>query len=177
MERLLKHLERIGERQFVDVYLVESGGKTKKRYIGGLMDGVRAIPLLDGRLVLVRQYRAIKEAWLLEYPGGGVDEKEPKAAARAELEEEAGYAAESMEHLATVENDPATTGVTHYYLARELTHVGPKREPGEEGMETVTLTPAAVLEQIMSGEIRDAQTLIATFLLKEHNPELFTQAP
>ena len=82
------------------------------------------VPLLDdGRVVLVRQYRASIDELLLELPAGKLDVagEAPEAAAARELEEEIGKRAGKLERLARFYNTPGFTderGIL--YLATEL---------------------------------------------------------
>jgi 8-oxo-dGTP pyrophosphatase MutT (NUDIX family) len=65
----------------------------------------------SGELVFIWQYRFGSEALSLEIPAGVIDPSEsPEAAARRELLEETGYAAESFELLTVVEPNPPLHG-------------------------------------------------------------------
>ena len=93
------------------------------------------VPLTSrGSVVLVRQWRQPLETFTLELPSGGVDVGEdPEEAAGRELFEEAGYRAESLEHLASVHTSTGrSTEVCHLYrcLAVEGGR-GPRPEPAE----------------------------------------------
>jgi ADP-ribose pyrophosphatase len=72
-------------------------------------DWVNVVALTaDGEVVLVEQWRHGTREVTLEVPGGMVDSGEDlEAAARRELLEETGYAAEHLERLGTVEPNPA----------------------------------------------------------------------
>jgi len=72
-------------------------------------DWVNVIPLTpEGRVVLIRQFRAGIEAEALEIPGGMIEAGEdPAAAAARELTEETGYVPAALELLGTVRPNPA----------------------------------------------------------------------
>ncbi|HBY81096.1 MAG TPA: NUDIX hydrolase, partial [Cyanobacteria bacterium UBA11148] len=55
--------------------------------------GALAVPItLEGKLVLVRQYRFAVQGRLLEFPAGTIEHNEdPEATIRREIEEEIGY--------------------------------------------------------------------------------------
>ena len=77
---------------------------------------VSVVPLLeDDRVVLVRQYRAALDAWLLEIPAGkrDVPGEAPEVTAGRELAEEVGYVAAELELLLN-----AIT-VTHTWFMRD----------------------------------------------------------
>lgn len=100
-------------------------------------DWVNVVPVTeDGRVVLVRQYRAGTDAMTLEIPGGTLDEGEtdPAAAAKRELLEETGYLADELIFLGRVVPNPAIQGnYCHFYLAPGVKPVGPQHlDPNEE---------------------------------------------
>jgi len=100
-------------------------------------DWVNIVPVTDdGRVVLVRQYRAGMDAMTLEIPGGTMDEGEtdPAVAARRELLEETGYTADDFLYLGRVVPNPAIQGnFCHFYLASGARPTGPQNlDPSEE---------------------------------------------
>jgi ADP-ribose pyrophosphatase len=124
------------------------------------------IPVLDdGRLVMVKQYRYLRDEESLEFPCGGVKTgSDYLTSAAQELEEEAGYAATEM--IQAGEFNPCnglTNEMCHVYVARGLTHVGTKPDPTEE-FEHLELTPAEVDQRILSGEIWDGMSIAAWFI-------------
>ncbi|MCP3982544.1 MAG: (deoxy)nucleoside triphosphate pyrophosphohydrolase [bacterium] len=87
----------------------------------GRVDVALAVALRDGRM-LVRQRPAgshLAGSW--EFPGGKVERGEsPEQAARRELEEEAGLAAERLDHLTIVVHDYADAPLRfHVFVARD----------------------------------------------------------
>ncbi len=84
--------------------------------------------------LLVRQYRHGTKRFTLEIPGGMVDAGEdPAHAAARELLEETGYRAASIEHLGTVEPNPAIqNNRCHTYLALDCVEVAPLKLDGGE---------------------------------------------
>jgi ADP-ribose pyrophosphatase len=73
-------------------------------------------------VVLVEQFRSAVEGSIHEIPAGILEEGEdPAACARRELEEETGYRAASLTHLATLFMVPGTSAHRmHFYLAEGL---------------------------------------------------------
>ena len=65
------------------------------------------VPVLaDGRVVMEHVYRHPIQRTLLECPSGGLDGEASETAARRELEEETGYRARSLRHLACCSSAP-----------------------------------------------------------------------
>ena len=82
------------------------------------------IPVDDeGNVLLVRQYRKPTESSLLEAPAGGVEAGEiSEDTVLRELQEEVGYTASSLRHLASFWVAPGwATERMHAYLATGLT--------------------------------------------------------
>ena len=99
----------------------------------------------DDQVVLVRQWRQAAKLWVLEPPGGVVDEADIVAAGLRELREETGYAAARARHVGAMFTDPSrNTNRLHVMLAEGAVPASPPaREPGEEM--TVELLPLAAL--------------------------------
>ena len=130
---------------------------------------VAVVPLgEDGRVTLVRQFRAAVGSEVLELPAGTCDVagEDPARTARRELAEEAGLEAARLDHLATVLNSPGITDQrTAVYLARGLTPCATGREGTEErwmAVETVALDDVDRL--VATGALQDGITLLGLLL-------------
>lgn len=121
-------------------------------------------PVEQAAVLLVHQYRAAVDAWLLELPAGkrDVPGEPPEAAARRELEEEVGMRAGRMEELAQFYNSPGFCDEhSHLYLAQHLTPCDTSPQGIEEGAMTVERVGLAdALEMVGRGEIVDAKTIL-----------------
>jgi len=124
------------------------------------------VPRLDdGRIILIRCWRASVEKPLLELPAGTLEPGEPpiKTAGR-ELIEEAGYEAGEIVPLGDFYTSPGLSDeVMHAFFATNLKHVGQQLEPYEH-ITLVPVTPAAAFAALDSGELRDAKSMLALFL-------------
>ena len=125
----------------------------------------------DGRVPMVRQYRAALELELLEIPAGklDVDGEDPQVCAQRELAEEVGLAATDWELLCEFHNSPGFSDERHrVYLARGLSEVPHDRQGVEEAsmtIEWVDLADAVSLAR--TGEVKDAKTVIGLLLAHE----------
>jgi len=131
-------------------------------------DWVNVIALTpNGRVVLIRQYRAGTRAVTIEVPGGVVERGEaPLRAAQRELMEETGYSAPEWELLGQVQPNPAfQTNTTHTYLARGATRTASPSPDENEEIEVEECQLAEVAAQIRDGRIRHALVLCAFFHL------------
>jgi ADP-ribose pyrophosphatase len=119
----------------------------------------------EGRILLVRQYRAPADANLLEVPAGSIDaDEEIEAAAQRELQEEVGMRAGSLRRLGGFYSAPGyCTEFLHVFLCGDLTE---SRLAGDEDeqIEVERRTLAQALAAIASGEIRDAKSVAGLLL-------------
>ncbi len=125
---------------------------------------VAVVPVVDGAVVLIRQYRAPVDAALLELPAGKLDVpgEDPEAAAARELEEEIGYRPGSLEPLATFFTGPGFTDeymrvyVATGCIATPMHPHGPEEQAAEIVHVPVDDLPAL----IAAGDVADAKTLV-----------------
>jgi 8-oxo-dGDP phosphatase len=130
---------------------------------------VGVLPLHDDATVtLVTQYRAALDGDVVEIPAGLRDvEDEPQAhTAERELAEEAGLAAERVEHLVSFHNSPGCSDeLVDVYLATGLRAVADDRQGIEEHHMSVTRIPLVdAVAMVRDGRITDAKTVIALLL-------------
>ncbi|MEM2617686.1 MAG: NUDIX hydrolase, partial [Thermofilaceae archaeon] len=80
---------------------VEAGGVVFERDVVAFGEAVIVVPILGGgRVLMVKQWRAPIQSWVLEVPAGKLEQGEdPREAAVRELEEETGYIAGSLVEL------------------------------------------------------------------------------
>ena len=130
----------------------------------------------DGNVLFVRQYRKPTEQAILEVPAGGVEEGElSEDTVLRELQEEVGYTADSLQHLASFWVAPGwATEYMHAYLA---TGLRPSKLVGDddENIEVVRIPLEQAVSMIQTGELNDgksiASLLLALPLLKGQQPE------
>ena len=117
---------------------------------------VGVLPITQaGEAVLVRQYRHGIAAESLELPAGVIEAgEEPLDAARRELREETGYAAERWELLATLAPEPARHTVrAHFYVALDATPAGDLAPDASEEIEVVRIPIGELSKHVDSGAI------------------------
>lgn len=134
---------------------------------------VAIIPLIDGELLLVRQFRSPLRRVLLELPAGTLERagdgslESPAAAAPRELEEETGHRARTWQKLGSFFTAPGFADEEiHLYLARDLEAVAGYAGPApDERLDLVRLPWRAAVEMATRGEIQDAKSLVGLFWL------------
>ncbi len=124
----------------------------------------------DDTVVLVRQYRPALDRWILEVPAGTRDvEHEPETeAARRELAEEVGYAADRLDLLTRTAISPGFCDqISSVFLATGLTPVPTDRQGVEEGFMRVEHVPLSRFDALVDdGSIIDATTILGVGLAR-----------
>ncbi len=144
-------------------------GQTFERDLVHHPGAVAVVPLVDhDQVVLVRQYRAPLDRWLLEIPAGvrDVSGEPPERTAARELAEEVGRRAGSLELLCAVDNTAGWCDErVMIYLA---TDVGPdttsRQGIEEEHMTIEEISIDDVPGLIAAGELTDAKSIIGLTL-------------
>lgn len=128
-------------------------------------DFVLIIPFDGEYFHLVKQYRYAIQQSSIEFPQGKHEndpEKDPLSLAKAELLEETGLEAKTMNHLGFLHEAPGYSNQGfHIYLATDLTQKEQKLDLTEAGLERLQLTSAAFEKAVMNGSITDAPTISA----------------
>ena len=126
------------------------------------------VPLIENKVVLVRQFRYATSSTLLEIPAGTLElGEEPEACARRELEEETGYRCNELRKILECFLAPGySTEKIHFYLATQLEPSKMMTEE-DERIELEIVPIAEALEKIRRGEIHDAKTVCALYRASE----------
>ena len=151
---------------------VDPDGNEFERDVVHHPGAVVVVPVIDGDVVLVRQYRAAIDGELLEVPAGkrDVTDEPVELTAHRELEEEVGMRAGSMVKLAEFYNSPGFCDEHSFlFLATELTPCHTSFQGHEEQHMTIERVPLdSVPDLIASGELVDGKSIIALCLAREH---------
>jgi len=152
----------------VDTVELPNGG-TSTREIVRHPGAVAVVALVDGKMLVVEQFRKPLEKAQTEIPAGKLDPgEEPEAAALRELEEETGYRARSIRHLHSFSTSPGFADeVLHLYFADDL-EPGDARLDEDEFLSCEAITLEQALAYIAEGRICDAKTLLAVYAWRMH---------
>lgn len=124
----------------------------------------------DGRLILVRQYRAPLDRHTWEFPAGGVEPGEfVEAAAARECEEEIGLVPGRLEHLGSWYPVPGYCDEQMIFFRlsqlRPPAPDSPHKPDEDEEIETRTVSIDEVRAMARLGEIIDLKTVFALTLI------------
>lgn len=126
----------------------------------------------DGRVVLLRQYRAAVDGMSLEFPAGGIRHGEdPESAMRRELIEETGFVVSSITLLGSFLTAPhfSNEHVTVFAATGQIAAL-PTPTPEEDVSEVMEILPAGVKQLINDGDLADSKSLAAYMLACAHGP-------
>ena len=151
-----------------------------KKGIYGVVDKEDAaiiLPVDQGKVWLVEQFRYTIQERALELPQGGweMEVENPEELARGELKEELGLDAAEMTYLGWLWIAYGfTRQKQHVFLATGLTETGKDPDPEEHDLVVRSFSVAEFEEMMLNGIIRDNSTLSAWalyLLWKGRQPE------
>ena len=122
----------------------------------------------DNEILLVRQFRYPYKETIYEIPAGKLEKGEDiKAAGIREFSEECGATAEIFEPFGEVYPSPGYCGeIIRLFYAKNITF-GQQHLDEDEFLDVIKMPIKEVVSKIMSGEIKDAKTIVAAMKLKE----------
>lgn len=129
---------------------------------------IAVTPFKDDRnVILIRQFRAAINRWILEIPAGRIEHGEsPEQAVLRELKEEIGYEARYIKKLSSIYLSPGYSDeVIHLYIAKDLIYTGAKPEKGEL-IEVIEVNFDKALDILTKEEVVDAKTLISLLIVR-----------
>lgn len=139
-------------------------GKTATREIVRHPGAAAVIALLDGKLLVVEQYRKPMDKLQVEIPAGKLDgDEDPMEAARRELEEETGYRAKSLRKLCNFYTSPGFADEELFVYFTEELEPGQMKLDDEEFLNVSAVTLEEALELIKEKRISDAKTILAVY--------------
>jgi ADP-ribose pyrophosphatase len=123
--------------------------------------GVAIVPVIDGKVILIKQFRISIERELIELPAGRLEpDEEPMSCASRELEEEIGYRAHKLIPIASYYSSVGTSNERMYlFLALDLEKTERHLEDDERILEIV-LPLETIKDKLPKQEFEDSKTII-----------------
>ena len=132
--------------------------------------GAAVLCVIDGKVLLVKQFRYLYGKEIYEIPAGKLEKGEdPLIAATRELNEETGISADLVPYIKLYPTPGYTDEVIHIYLAINC-RVGGKQHLDDGEFVSVCFKPLSeVLSLIEDGEICDGKTVVAIYKYASEN--------
>ena len=123
--------------------------------------GVGIVPLLEGNIILIRQFRIAINRELIELPAGRLEpDEDPASCAARELEEEIGYRAGRLIPIASYFASVGNSNERMYlFLALDLEKTERHLE-ADERIHEIALSLDLVKEKLANQEFEDSKTII-----------------
>jgi len=123
--------------------------------------GVGIVPVVEGHVILIEQFRIAVERTLIELPAGRLEpNEEPMSCAARELEEEIGYRANRLIPIASYFASVGNSNERMYlFLALELEKTE-RRLEADERIQTIAMSLETVKEKLANQEFEDSKTII-----------------
>jgi ADP-ribose pyrophosphatase len=147
-------------------YIKPRSGEFFERDIVIFPQAVAILPFINaGDILLIRQFRASLNEYIVEVPAGVVDHGEtPEETAKRELIEETGYLPRTLEKLGSFTPTPGySSEVLHLYVARDLEYVGSRPERYEI-IEPLIVKFSEAYKMVLEGVITDMKTALIILL-------------
>ena len=121
---------------------------------------VAIVPVNEGDIILIKQYRYATKTEILEIPAGTLEfGEDPYSCAVRELQEETGYAASDWKKLLSAYVAPGYSNeMIHIYVAEGLIEVGSNPEE-DESINVERYPIEKIVEMIETNRIMDAKTI------------------
>ena len=175
---LIESWRRIDEKVIADYRIFQITEETYARpdgagqfgfYVMLSVDWVNVVPVTpEGKVVLIRQWRAGSDEVAIEVPGGMVDPGEdPQHSAARELEEETGYRCETVVRTGKLRPNPAIQrNFLHTFVAFGARPVGLLHLEEREDISSFEATWDEVDEMIRTGAIDHALVINSLLFAK-----------
>ncbi len=152
-------------KMYEDEVLLPNNEKSKRIYVKH--DGAAAVlPItVDGKVILINQFRYPVNEVLIEIPAGKKDfvEESGLACAERELEEETGYKASTYKKIQNIYSCVGySSEMIELFIAYDCEKVdNPLMGDDDEFIQVLEYTLQEVKELVVSGKVTDVKTLVA----------------
>lgn len=161
------------EGRVIDLHIEEvelPNGNTSTREIIKHPGAVAVLALTDeNKIIMVQQYRKALDKVIVEIPAGKLEKgEEPDSTARRELEEETGYACESLTPLISFYTSPGFADeLVHLFVAKGLKKIdNPAGLDEDEFVDVLEISLEEAQEFVKNKKIYDAKTAYAVQYLQ-----------
>lgn len=151
-----------------DTYELPNGEVGNYYYVETPGVGMVVPRMLDGRVLLVLQYRYLEDKQSIEFPAGGLKGNEPLEGTKRELLEETGCVGENWAKLGEFEScSGLLKDRAHVFVCDVVEQQAPQLDKTEQ-IELLYRRPREIDEMIQKNDIWDGQSLAAWALARQY---------
>ncbi|MEM3402982.1 MAG: NUDIX hydrolase [Nitrososphaeria archaeon] len=149
----------------IKIKVIESklpNGRAFRREVVEHPGAVVILPILDDRVILIRQFRTAVNSWVHELPAGTLDklDETPEDCAKRELREETGFIAGKIKKLFKLYTSPGfCTEVIYAFLAKDLRR-GISSPEETEFIQMLEVSLSEAIGLVLKDPVLDAKTAL-----------------
>lgn len=164
----VKSSKKVYDNFYLKVYedVLDLAGKDKLYIRAKRPDYSTIVPFTsDGRILAIRSYRHLVDSWQLEVPSGFIEKGETaRHAAIRELQEETGYRAKKIVHVASYTLDYSMFAQTGKVFAAYGIEKSGRQKLGRMEKIELKLVPIEKIKQmLLKGKILNAASIVALY--------------
>ncbi len=120
------------------------------------------VPFFKGKIVFLKQYRAVIGEYIWELPAGKLDAGEtPYKCIKREIQEETGYEAKNLKKIGMIYTSPGFCDEVIHIFRADCTNKGPRSLDSDEIIDVELLSKSRIKKLFNSGKMPDAKTIAA----------------
>ncbi len=120
------------------------------------------IPFIKGRIVFIRQFRAVIGKYIWELPAGTLEAGEtPYACAKREVAEETGYGVKGLKRIGLIYTTPGFCNEKIYIFKAECEGMKKAQREEDELIRVKLLSKSEIRKLFKNGKITDSKTIAA----------------
>lgn len=164
----VKSSKKVYDHYYLQVHedVLDLAGKDKVYIRARRPDYCTIVPFSsDGRILSIKSYRHLVDSWQVEVPSGYIDRGETaRQAAVRELEEETGYRAMKMVHIASYTLDYSMFAQTgNVFAAYGIEKTGRQKLGRMEKIKLEFVSIEKVKAMLLKGKILNAASIVALY--------------
>ncbi|MGC8496094.1 MAG: NUDIX hydrolase [Candidatus Micrarchaeia archaeon] len=125
-------------------------------------DAIVVVPVINGRIILEKQYRPVIGKYIYELPAGHIRKGEkPINAVIREMKEETGYTPKKVKFMFKSFPAPGLTTSMHYFFVATDMRIDKQKLDPDEIIDVVLVDSKEAFNMLRKNKIKDSKTIAA----------------